>query len=381
MNANNPTKRPIKKLLTALLCTLVAVSLTTVAAAWFAGIWSSTVSFPVQTGGNPDLLPMTVWQYRAIHEVNQDDEVMEWERHTHDSDIDQVGYPIDKPGESLDANGKIVVSELERLHFGRIDNLISLNEDNKIYFCFKLSKKEHGGKKLSFTFDYADYGTGTKFSNDPRHSIDLYDKDGKLVTLLPDEDNDDKIDENPPLQYYPNATTGTQSQMMDFLQFTYCVVPASEVEVNFSLQDDSETKWTFLSGPDGADLTDIVFVADEAANNSYKDNIKEQALANFNKLKFVGMNPADPTADKPIQIGHGPEIKEGEEETQAETEKRYADQLGDIDISGSVGTGEFYYLYICMTPNLETYGLHENILEYFAQSYMFFDVTFAFEVQ
>lgn len=346
MNANNPTKRPIKKLLTALLCTLVAVSLTTVAAAWFAGIWSSTVSFPVQTGGNPELLPMTVWQYRAFHEVNQDDEVMEWERHTHDSDIDQVGYPIDKPGESLDANGKIVISELERLHFGRIDNLISLNEDNKIYFCFKLSKKEHGGKKLSFTFDYANYGAGTTFSNDPRHSIDLYDKDGKLVTLLPDEDNDGKIDKNPPLQYYPNATTGTQSQMMDFLQFTYCVVPASAVEVKVGTA-------TQVVGPDSTGA----------------------ALAMFESLTFVGMNPADPTADKPIQIGQGPvEVPEG-------ATPRYANQLGDIDISQSVGDGEFYYLYICMTPNLETYGLHENILEYFAQSYMFFDVTFAFEVQ
>jgi hypothetical protein len=292
----------------------------------------------VDTGGNPELLPMTIWKYRAFHEVNEEGEVMEWNRHTHASDIDQVGYPIHKPGEDY-SSCKIVVAELEDLHFGRIDNLISLNEDNKIYFCFKLNKATHGDTTLSFNFDYADYGANTE-NLDPRHSIDLYDKDGKLVNLFPTESN-----ANPPLQYYPNATTGTQSQMMDFLQFTYCVVPANSAEVTVG-----ET--TQVVGPDSTG----------------------DALAKFKSLTFVGMDPANPTADKPIQIGQGPvEVPEG-------ATPRYANQLGNIDISQSVGTGEDYYLYICMTPNLETYGLHEHILEFFAQSYMFFDVTFSFEV-
>ena len=66
MNASpTPTKkRSVKKLLTACLSAVVAVALTTVAAAWFAGLWSSPVSFPVDTGGNPELNPMKMWMYR-----------------------------------------------------------------------------------------------------------------------------------------------------------------------------------------------------------------------------------------------------------------------------------------------------------------------------
>lgn len=285
MNANNPTKRPIKKLLTALLCTLVAVSLTTVAAAWFAGIWSSTVSFPVQTGGNPDLKGVMVWMYSSVFDGATTEQ---WEVVNTSVADGQTGYVI--PSIQPGANTTDQKFALKSLHFGRIDNLISLNEDNKIYFRFQLSKQENGSGKISFTFDYAEYTVAEGSTvQDPRSSIHLFNMQGQEINHSDPKQNG--------LQY----DSREQAQL---LNFSYCV---------------SSKKLT---------PNDAVFATD---------------------LTFSG----------PYQI---------------------MDTFTPTAITGLTDNSDTYYLYVCMAPTLENYGLHENIMQFFAQSFMVFDVKFAFEV-
>lgn len=303
MNANNPTKRPIKKLLTALLCTLVAVSLTTVAAAWFAGIWSSTVSFPVQTGGNPKLDAMTLWMYTSIHE-NQT--TQEWVEITAGTNANQEAYLIPKVDATFSQKTEdgvtvdvITINDMKTIHFGRIDNLISLNDDNKIYFRIPLNAALHGKTQYKFTFDYATE------EEDLRNAIYLYNIEGEPVELIGNV--------NAPIQY-----DSTRPELMYFLQFTYFFSTKS-----YDLDDANFDFTTFDSLFKG-------YVVDAETEESRPYNITETIdWQNFD--------------------------------------------------ANDIGTGD-YYLYICMTPNLETYGLHENILEYFAHSYMFFDVNFSFEV-
>lgn len=304
MNASpTPTKkRSVKKLLTACLSAVVAVAMTTVAAAWFAGLWSSPVSFPVGTGGNPELNPMAVWMYTSIHE-NQTQQ--QWVEVTAQTTTDNVAYLLPKVDATFSQKTEddvtvdvITINDMKTLHFGRIDNLISLNEDNKIYFRIKLNAQTHGKEKYQFTFDYATEEA------DLRNSLYLYNIEGEPVPLVGND--------NAPIQYDAN-----RPELMYFLQFTYFFSP--------NLYD--------------LDAENFDFDAFDA--------------------QLKGRIDPDTQESKPYNIT---ETMEMQSFTPAET-----------------GTGD-YYLYLCMTPNLETYGLHENILEYFAHSYMFFDVTFSFEV-
>ena len=302
MNASpTPTKkRSVKKLLTACLSAVVAVALTTVAAAWFAGLWSSPVSFPVATGGNPDLNPMKMWMYRSAFELT-DSQKPQWIDLSDDTRLadKNMGYVIP----AIVENGGDAVDQfvLKSLHLGRIDNLISLNPDNKIYFCFELSKTVHGQKEFSFAFDYANYGEGTEHPNDPRNSILLYDLNKHSINHFTQNG----------LEYDPAKQDDPENlAFMELLQFSYCVTSTAPPEKDAAiwLEDDPFTKH--------------------------------------------GLTFSEPT---PIM----------------------SDASGTIT---GLTESDTYYLYVCITPKLENFGLHEHILEFFAQSYMFFDVTFSFEV-
>lgn len=303
MNASpTPTKkRSVKKLLTACLSAVVAVALTTVAAAWFAGLWSSPVSFPVATGGNPDLLPMKMWMYRSAFELTGS-EKPQWIDLSDDTRLadKNMGYVI--PAIVENAEGAVDQFVLKSLHLGRIDNLISLNPDNKIYFCFELSKTVHGQKEFSITLDYANYGEGTEHPNDPRNSILLYDLNKNSINHFTQNG----------LEYDPAKQDDPENlAFMELLQFSYCVT-----------------------------------------------------------------STAPPEKDAAILLENDPFAKHGL--TFSEQTPIMSDASGTItNLDESKDT---YYLYVCITPKLENFGLHEHILEFFAQSYMFFDVTFSFEV-
>ncbi|MBQ9797844.1 MAG: hypothetical protein IJW50_09005 [Clostridia bacterium] len=297
----------VKRILMPLFCILLVFALVVVPLAWFAGLWTSgSSSFPFYTGSNPDLGNMTMWMYRSAHELNETPPTgvtytLGWydatlrdansnNLHTPNNEAYLIP-PIVTPGEN---NDQYLLSSLQ---FGKIDNLESLNPDNKIYFCFELSKSNNGSQTVTLHFDYADYGVDDADNpNDPRHSILLYNMDKEQI---------DHFTQNG-LEYVSG-----QPELMQLLQVSYCVSPLA---------------------PGSTGVMEDATLDDP----------------------FPGLTFSEP---QPIMS---------------------APTQHDIDTTQL--TGDTYYLYVCMSPKLENFGLHDHILEFFAQSYMLFDVEFSFEV-
>ena len=289
----------IKRILTVAFCILWSAVLAIVPLAWFAGYWSSENSrINFETSGNAALGDMWVWMYKSPFEVGGG-ETPHWIMSEASKADDNLGFIIPGYTENEGTGDQFV---LQSLHFGKIDNLTSLNPDNKIYFCFKLNEKTHGCKNVSFYFDYATYdrpadkvSTETVIypDSDPRYSIQIYDMNRVAID-----------------HFGGNGLTYSESNkaLMELLEFTYCISTtppptAATIEGN---------------DPFGGSLT---FSSPTAITNDLLD-------------QSTGL---------------------------------------------SAGTDD-YYLYVCFSPKLENYGLHDHILEFFAQSYMLFDVTFSFEV-
>jgi hypothetical protein len=267
--------------------------------AWFAGYWSSEGSkIDFTTSGNSALGDMWVWMYKSPFEVSGS-ETPHWIKSEASKADDNSGFIIQPYLENTGEGDQFV---LQSLHFGKIDNLTSLNPDNRLYFCFKLNDLTHGYRKVSFYFDYATYDrpaglvnteTVTYPDRDPRYSIKIYDMNGQSIN-----------------HFGGNGLTYSESNkaLMELLEFTYCISTtppptAATIEGN---------------DPFGGSLT---FKSPTAITNS----------------------------------------------------------LADQDTGLDEGVGD-YYLYICFSPKLENYGLHDHILDFFAQSYMLFDIAFSFEV-
>ena len=287
----------IKKLLTAAFCIVWSAILVVVPLAWFAGYWSSgSSSIDFVTSGNSALGDMWYWMYRSPFEVNSAENPC-WIMYQADKTADNSGFTIEPYVENTGEGDQFVLSSL---HFGKIDNLTSLNPDNRIYFCFKLNKDTHGSSKISFYFNYAEYsytGTGNKPDaypdSDPRYSVQIYDMDGDLIDHFGG---------------YGLMYDASRPELMELLEFTYCL--------------------TKTAPPTAAQI---------------EGNAP------------VSLNFSSPTA-----ITHNLENQ-------------------DTGLTFASGEGD-YYLYVCISPKLENFGLHDHILEFFAQSYMLFDLSFSFEI-
>ena len=283
-----------RKLVIVALCVFWSAVLIFSQLAWFAGVWTSDSSkVEFTTSGSPQLLDMCVWMYESQFEVNGEEQPR-WILNSSTKATDNSGFFIPSYVENdADTSDQFV---LESLHFGKIDNLTSLNPDNKIYFCFKLNKATHGHANISFYFDYAFYNDvtdPTNNPNDPRHSIRIYDMDREPINHF----------EGNGLTYDVN-----NKDLMELLEFSYCVSSTAPPTTEEIPGDD----------PFGGN---IIFSSPTAITND---------LLNQN----TGLLP---------------------------------------------GT-EDYYLYVCISPKLENYAMHDHILEFFAQSYMLFDISFSFEV-
>ena len=289
----------IKKTVFATLCVILSAALITTVWAWFAGVWnsgSSKVDFV--TSGNSPLGDMWYWMYESPFEVTGSNKPR-WIMSSSAKASDNSGFVISPYETNTEETGDQFI--LNSLHFGKIDNLTSLNPDNRIYFCFKLNSEIHGHEKVSFHFDYATYDrpadktdTDVYPASDPRYSITLYNMKREEINHFTQNG----------LAYDPES----RPALMELLEFTYCIstTPPPEAET--------------VTG-----------------NDPFGGNI---------------------AFSSPTPIMHD-----------------LLDQSTGLDDSV-----EDYYLYVCMSPKLENFGLHDHILEFFAQSYMLFDVSFSFEV-
>jgi hypothetical protein len=280
-----------KRICTVAFCALWAALFVIVPLAWFAGRWSSgSSSVDFTTSGNAALGDMTYWMYASPFEVTgTGTDTPRWIKYDASKANNNLGFIIAPYQQNDDPEADQFV--LSSLHFGKIDNLTSLNSDNKFYFCVKLNSEVHGSQKISFDFDYANYGTD---QNDPRYSVQIFDMDKQPINHFTGQG----------LEY-----NSAKPELMELLEFTYCV--------------------TTTPPPSAA------------------------SVAGVDPFGGALTFSAEPTA-----IMHSLENAE----------------------TGLAADVTDYYLYVCISPKLENFALHEHILEFFAQSYMLFDLSFSFEV-
>ena len=88
---------------------------------------------------------------------------------------------------------------MTQLHFGVVDNLISLKDDNIIYLRLEVDAAKTGGDSMTFKFDYVTATEGVLTTTDLYNSISLYDGNGRLAdneTLMSKILFDDCVDAN-----------------------------------------------------------------------------------------------------------------------------------------------------------------------------------------
>lgn len=202
-----------KKFLTAVVSLFLIFSVAVISYAWFAGIYEpGKVGFT--PGSNADLPPMRIWMYTSeedlaylkehpeVGEGDQEGEAGEGEEEV-TTEAATTGWEevpdtqTDKNGNSLSfirsessygipsaagtANNSIYSFHMQKLHFGVIDNLISLKEDNIIYLRLEVNSATTGGDSMTFGFSYVTETEGVLTVTDLYNAIELYDGDGELA--------------------------------------------------------------------------------------------------------------------------------------------------------------------------------------------------------
>ena len=175
------------------------------AVAWFSGVWEPG-GLDFQTGSNAALPPITMWMYTSdedimfmknngesiegvttgwVEQVEQNDEG-KWISKVTISGEDSYIIPAAPPGGD-ETNG--YTFKMTQLHFGVVDNLISLKDDNIIYIRLTVDAAKTGGDSMTFKFDYVTATEGVLTTTDLYNSISLYDGSGKLAddTTLQDK--------------------------------------------------------------------------------------------------------------------------------------------------------------------------------------------------
>ena len=327
-------KHPIhRRLLTLSLAILLTCGMALVPSAWFAGIWDSgSSSIQFAPAGNARLHGMWMWMYYAESDRPTVDstEPIGWRQQTVTGPYKGEGYGV--PESDYTISGDTYIYTAANLHFGKIDNLISLNDDNIVYLCLKLLPADNGREKVMLRFDYHNEDYSSSTDKDPRRAILLHKEGGGRVALLPisteminpETDTNYTADEVAaynemlPIQYDPDDLSSTR-----FLQYSYCI----------------STGYTDTNG-------DILPYA--------------PGTAGFDAMTFSQDYPIGTYCDG--SAGAQPEVD-------------LTTYVPDI-----ATRTDPIFLYIRLTPRLETFGLQEKILDYFVPSFILFDTRLEIEV-
>ena len=205
-----------KKFLTAVVSLFLIFSVAVISYAWFAGIYKpGKVGF--NPGSNADLPPMRIWMYTSeedlaylkehpeVGEGDQEGEAGEgdqegeagegeagegeeeatagWEEvlDTQDKNFIRTDSSYGIPSAAGTATDGIYSFQMNKLHFGVIDNLISLKEDNIIYLRLEVNSATTGGDSMTFGFSYVTAEEGVLTVTDLYNAIELYDGEGNLA--------------------------------------------------------------------------------------------------------------------------------------------------------------------------------------------------------
>ena len=234
--------KPFKKALTISTCLLVAVALTIGAVAWFAGVLNPGI-LGFQTGSNAALPDIQMWMYTSVEDLaaqgNPEGVETGWVESTPTIDGEDAYIIPAAPattGDATDSGGEAYTKHtfvMNQLHFGVVDNLISLKDDNIIYLRLTVDAAKTGGDSMTFKISYVTQTEGVLTTDDLYNSIDLYDGDGKLAdadTLSSKIKFDDcKPDETKVIPVDLTATTLNLAESARFLQIAAAVTTESKV--------------------------------------------------------------------------------------------------------------------------------------------------------
>lgn len=316
---------------------LSTVVLATVSVAWFAGYWGN-MSSTVKPGSNADLPPIEMWTYISGSDLEQD-EVSDqyeallntWYKNTAAKQDGEHGYELPgAPYTATEAGGVTSYSFLNpQLHFGRVDNLISLQPDNIVYLRLTVDADATGSNDLRVKLDYA---VENPTVQELYESVTLYGVDPDVSTSQITLIGENKLKQ---LITFPGTVEGAaddanpadiNSEYCQFMQISACAT-------NYDVNGGDATKTSLAAGA-------------------------------FDALPFAEFD----------LIG-GDELHL-DLNTQFQTYD--ADQAA-FTTGDAPDTGE-YYIYLKIAPKLEFFVLQENLLDQFVPSYMFFDTKIEIEL-
>ena len=311
----------LKKSLIVPISILCISALTLVSLAWFAGVLNPG-SLGFKTGSNATLPEIQMWMYTSVEDIDGvENAETGWE--TVEVTIPEDAYDVyvmpaapSTTTEATDESGTYTKHSfvMEQLHFGVIDNLISLKEDNVIYLRLKVNAATTGRDSMTFRFAYDTATEGVLTKDDLYNAISLYDGEGKEAE---------------------------ESVLQDKIRFDECVTDA---EGNLSL--DTETE----ASESGTDVTPD------------SGKLKLHGSARFLQISAAatGDGAITPDADnfKDLEF----------------TEFVLIGDTGYLDLKNvTPDTDGYYYVYLKLAPNLDFFVLQEHLLDQFIPAHIFFN--------
>jgi hypothetical protein len=310
---------------------------------------------------------MKMWMYTS---TNDNAGPEGWVPQTIGKDTERNEY-MTIPSVEKNANGSGYV--MKSLHFGKVDNLVTLKSDNKIMFRFYFDEN-----MINNTDDIIHYVAFTLAYNTAGYSY--VDDDGKTPSVLDSIHllkMDSNTDENLKLNRNPDPD-GTPSYVLEFNENNPAAMQFLQIRYAVS---------TELYAP----YEDHGFVgATETTANG-------QTTTTYDTEDVLSLS--DPM---PINCGSGGAFKTGST-TEYICDKCHAGTCGQVRLSdadlkkvctattvGETTTYTFkkdeddncigFYVYIELAPKLDAFGMQENILDYFVPAYMFFDTKMDVEI-
>lgn len=343
----------IKKILTAAVSLVCVAAFTFLAVAWFAGFTHhGTVDF--RPGSNPDLPDTMMWMYYSQNDGAAAD-AEEWETQNVGKDTSGANEYLTIPAvQKNPADGTTNVTyTMSTLHFGKVDNLVTLNDDNKVYFRFYIDKSVLANpaegilKGVTFTLKYNT--SGYNYSTTAPSIFDsfyLYKTDGTGLNAT-----SSLVDLKQPVTGTTNRHIleyqETNPAAMQFLQMRYAVSTTAYGDpTQFFAETNGKKNLTFSQvypincGSGGAMRTDLTTTP-----------ICTDCQANTCGVMHIA------------------------------TLGSHLTPVDENDLSQGYQIGDGFYVYVEIAPLLDAFGMQENILEYFVPAYMLFDVKLDIEIK
>ena len=374
-----------KKVLTVVVSLVMIVSFTIFAVAWFAGVKDiGSVNFKPTT--NAMLPKLDMWMYHSKNDFTNETETEGWVSQPIGEDLDNFAY-LTIPGvvqqeQGTDLNGnKIYSYELSSLHFGKVDNLVTLSEDNKVLLRFffdrtMLNNTKGTVHKVTFTLAYNTEGyTYEQNKTSIFDSIHLLKEvEGKNATEvnLKIPANQEAINEaesagqTPPDKIYVLEYREDEPGAMQFLQMRYAIsttecVPGAE---GFEFTENGTTQQLVLSAPLPINCGSAGMLTDET-----------ETVIDENGDPVVDADGNPVTAPVPVCRDCAAGVC-----GQIILENKLDGILETLEDGSGYDIGDGFYVYIELAPLLDAFGMQENILDYFVPAYMFFDIKLDVEI-